>query len=61
MNTGLLARTGPRGDPIATPSFCLYILRLNVNSTSVVARLMAIGKKSVIGAAFQSVTDALIV
>ena len=33
----IIAKTSPRGDPIATPSVCLYILKLNLNSTSVVA------------------------
>ena len=26
------AKSGPKGDPIETPSFCLYILSLNVNT-----------------------------
>ena len=42
----IFAKTGPRGDPIPTPSVCLYILRLNVNSTSVVAHLISFRNRS---------------
>ena len=31
------ARAGPRGLPIATPSICLYVMLLKLNSTEVVA------------------------
>ena len=42
----IFASTGPRGDPIATRSVCLYILLLNVHSTSDGARLMSFRNKS---------------
>ena len=35
--TKMLAKAGPSGDPIATPSVCLYIVLLKLNSTEDVA------------------------
>ena len=29
----MLAKAGPRGEPIATPSVCLYMMLLKLNST----------------------------
>ena len=33
----MLAKAGPSGEPIATPSVCLYMMLLNLNSTPDVA------------------------
>ena len=33
----MLAKAGPSGDPIATPSVCLFIVLLKLNSTEDVA------------------------
>ena len=33
----MLAKAGPSGDPIATPSVCLYMVLLKLNSTEDVA------------------------
>ena len=33
----MLAKAGPSGEPIATPSVCLYMMSLKLNSTPDVA------------------------
>ena len=37
----MLAKAGPSGEPIATPSVCLYMMSLKLNSTPYVALLIS--------------------
>ena len=37
--TNILASVGPSGEPVTTPSFCLYIVFLKLNSTHEVAAI----------------------
>ena len=40
----MLAKAGPNGDPIATPSTCLLYLLLNIKKDSLVAMLSKLRK-----------------